>query len=121
MIVATFLNRGFHPILLTFIPGLAFTTFCFHCILKRERKPWHQKVWKTSVWWSGTWLFCFLVAFLTPLPFFGGASLVGLPLAWAGAWCMACGINPFVAVGFHLLAWACSLDASRNEILVEAD
>ena len=121
VIVATALNRGFHPILLTFIPGPAFTVFCCHCILKRERKPWHQKVWKASVWWSGIWLFCFFVGFLTPLPLFGGTFLVGLPLALGGGWCQACGINPFVAVGLHLLAWACSLDASRNEILVETD
>lgn len=117
VVVATFLNRGFHPILLTFIAGLASTIFCCHCIFNRERKPWHRKVWKASVWWSGTWLCCFVLGFLGPTWIFGGYNLRLLPLGWS----LACGINPFVAVGLHLLAWACSLDASRNEILVEVD
>lgn len=120
VIAATFVNRGLHPILLTLLPGLAFTVFYCICILGKQRKTWHQPIWKASIWWSGIWLACFILGFVLPLATFGGplAGLMYLALA-PGAWATACGINPFIAVGLHLLAWACSLDASRNEILIE--
>lgn len=117
VIVATFINKGLHPILLSLLPGLAFTIFYCICIFGKQRRAWHQPVWKVSIWWSGIWLFCFFVGFFSPIPFFGASFILWLPAGWA----VACGINPFVAVGLHLLAWACSLDASRNEILVDPE
>ena len=39
-------------------------------------------------------------------------------LAMIAAWAAAYGINPCVAVGHRLMAWACSLDDNHNEILV---
>jgi len=114
VLIMSFLARGFHPILFTLLPGFAFTIFCGICIVKKERKPWHRIIWKISLWWSGIWLGVFFFGFFTPLPLFGASFLLALPLGWA----VACGINPFVAVGLHLLAWACSLDASKNEMLV---
>ena len=117
VIIATFINRGFHPILLTLLPGLAFTVFYCLCIFHRERKPWHRWAWKASIWWSGIFLFCFFFGFLSPLSLIGASSLLALPFKWS----VACGINPFIAVGLHLLAWGCSWDASRNEILVMSE
>lgn len=112
IIIATFLNRGFHPILLTLLPGFAFTIFYCLCIFGKQRQAWHHWVWKVSIWWSGIWLALFFVGLFAAVPF--SPFLLILPAAWTAA----CGINPFVAVGLHLMAWACSLDASRNEILV---
>lgn len=120
VIVAAFIERGFHPILFTLLPGLAFTIFYSACIFKRERKDWHHMVWKLSIWWSGLWLGCFVLGFILPMVTFGSplTSLMYVALAPA-EWARACGISPFLAVALHLLAWCCSLDASQNEILVQ--
>src|SRR5689334_22215007 len=81
VMVATFLNRGLHPILLTLLPGVAFTVFYCLCIFGRERKTWHRWAWKVSMWWSGLWLVCFALGFFVPIPFAGVAML---PAGWAG-------------------------------------
>lgn len=120
VIVAAFVNRGPHPVLLTLLPGLAFTIFYCVCIFGHQRKAWHRRVWKASIWWRGIWLACFILGFFLPLATFGGPFMWLTYFALApGAWAAACGINPFIAVGLHLLAWGCSLDVSRNELLVE--
>ncbi|MBK1814796.1 hypothetical protein JIN84_04170 [Luteolibacter yonseiensis] len=107
---------------MSFLPGLAFSVFYCMCIFGRHRQAWHQRVWKLSIWWSGIWLGCFVLGFVIPLASFGGplTSLMYVALIPAG-WSEACGINPFLAVGLHLLAWGCSRDASSNEILVAYD
>ena len=114
VIVTAFLHLGFHPMMLTLLPGLAFSVFYANCAIRRERKPWHALIWKISIWWSGTWLVVFGLGLFAAVPI--SPVILSLPAGWA----LCCGIHPFVAVGLHLVAWGCSLDASRNEILVPA-
>jgi len=120
VVVTAVIHRGFHPILLSLLPGLVFTIFYCICIIGRQRKSWHHWIWKASIWWSGIWLICFVMGFILPVITFGSFTFI---LTWIAlmpaGWAVECGINPFLAAGLHLLAWSCSLDASRNEILVE--
>ena len=82
-----------------FYPSVVFWLFSLMCAITGSASWWHRFVWKGTQLWSGVWSLMFLLCFIHPLI---GASV--------GSIAFEAGVNPFVAVGVHVLIWSCVSD-----------
>lgn len=88
-------------------PSLLLTPFFVYCAISRQFAPWHRWFWRFAQIWSAFWT----ISFLLLLPSLLGL-LVFVPVIY---WCMSLNINPWVALGLHLLFFSCCSDILRQE------
>lgn len=103
-----FLGSGLHVIHRPYLwPGFILTPFFLYCAISRRYAPWHRWFWRFAQIWSGFWAISFLL--LLPTVF---GLLAFMPAVF---WCQNLGINPWIALGLHLLFFACCCDILRQE------
>lgn len=88
-------------------PSLILTPFFLYCAFRRQFALWHLWFWRIGQLWSGFWV----ISFILLLPSVMGLLLF-LPVV---EWCEQLNINPWLALGIHLLFFGCCTDVLRHE------